>query len=254
MEPLTSPVISVSRSKDPLHHFGRVWSYTQGLALHQSARKGDERAHKLARWLKDTAVKVTLDDGSRIYGGWHFSQNTIGDNFKDTRRILGASMWAMHGLVKYLTAPIFKELSQDEADQFKRFYKEMLDGLIHNQRWQDGLFSAGWKPKALAEANSGREFYDILNRFGYVAWEEITPVKALNVVIEHNIDVLSVLNYSIKHAEALGLNKADYLPVRDRLREGIFTKLYNFENRHFITGLSSDNVTPSRHMAIDNTS
>ncbi len=54
------------------------------------------------------------------------------------------------------------------------------------------------------------------------------PVKASNVVTEHNLDVLSVLNHALSHAEPLGLTKVDEIQVwRDELRDGIFLGLWD---------------------------
>ncbi len=56
---------------------------------------------------------------------------------------------------------------------------------------------------------------------------------ALNVVTEHNLDVLSVLNHALDHASALGLNQTQDLNQehlerwRDKLRRGIFTLLWD---------------------------
>ncbi len=55
-------------------------------------------------------------------------------------------------------------------------------------------------------------------------------VAAKNVVTEHNLDVLSVLNHALMHGAALGLASEELLSLgawRDQLRDGIFYALYD---------------------------
>ncbi len=58
-------------------------------------------------------------------------------------------------------------------------------------------------------------------------------VRAKNVVTEHNLDVLSVLNHAADHAETLGLNQAQIKTRRDELREGIFRVLWDDDDRRW---------------------
>ncbi len=54
--------------------------------------------------------------------------------------------------------------------------------------------------------------------------------KADNVVTEHNLDVLAVLNHALGHRHALGLKNRPELEVwRDELRDGIFYALWDDE-------------------------
>ncbi len=53
-------------------------------------------------------------------------------------------------------------------------------------------------------------------------------VKAQNVVTEHNVDVLAVLNHALDYAEALGLSNTNELEGwRNSLRDGIFVALWD---------------------------
>ncbi len=55
-----------------------------------------------------------------------------------------------------------------------------------------------------------------------------TPVQAQNVVTEHNLDVLSVLNHAIAHSEDTGLTGVQGLKSwRDALRAAIFSVLWD---------------------------
>ncbi len=53
-------------------------------------------------------------------------------------------------------------------------------------------------------------------------WAIKKEVKTQNVVTEHNIDVLSVLNHALSHADALELDRAHIQAWRDEIRDGIF--------------------------------
>ncbi len=57
-------------------------------------------------------------------------------------------------------------------------------------------------------------------------------IRAENVVTEHNLDVLSVLNHALLHGPRLGLPEDDLNAIiiwRNRLRDGIFSALYDTE-------------------------
>ncbi len=124
-----------------------------------------------------------------------------------------------------------------------------------------------WKLKGvsgapLATENEVWDYYDVLDAIGY---DELNPeniirvartdedpntgetrplspkiltehhvqllkktVQAENVVTEHNLDVLSVLNHALNHASALGLDDVVHLAEwRDDIRNGIFQVLWD---------------------------
>ena len=150
-----------SNKPNLLTDFNRVWVYSQGIALHQAARKFDtyhlvedkDRAHKLFMWLYNERVTFPGEAGREIFGGWHFSQNTktidedsdrLVDNFKDPRLVTGANAWALNGVARYIISSAFSGLSTDQQFQFRWFYRQILTGLLVHQRKLDGLFTAGW--------------------------------------------------------------------------------------------------------------
>ncbi len=66
------------------------------------------------------------------------------------------------------------------------------------------------------------------------AWKRLhEPTEALNIVTEHNLDTLSVLNHALTHHDDLGLFKTQDLNARalrawrDKLRAGIFQLLWD---------------------------
>ncbi len=95
-----------------------------------------------------------------------------------------------------------------------------------------------------------------------------TPVRAVNVVTEHNLDVLSVLNHAVQHWEQLSNGAAEgaadpmgglegLTQWRDGLRRAIFVKLWDPEEKRVVTGGVFDEggrFTESPHSAIDNCS
>ncbi len=65
-------------------------------------------------------------------------------------------------------------------------------------------------------------------------------VRAQNVVTEHNLDVLSVLNHALNHASELGLDdRASLEAWRDEVRDGLFYILWDDNNRLWIRDLSA---------------
>ncbi len=59
-------------------------------------------------------------------------------------------------------------------------------------------------------------------------------VQAENIVTEHNLDVLAVLNHALQHAALLGLDDVAHLTEwRDGLRRGIFRVLWDRDDRRW---------------------
>ncbi len=192
------------RDAQVLAGFDRVWVYTQGIALHQRARRHEnEPAKGLARWLCDPAQAVW--DGDQILG-WAFSKNTNKDHWRDVRLVTGASAWAIHGLGAFLGSDAFFELEAVEQTHFRRCYLAALRGLErHRVRVDlssglkgpgvDGceanacgtLMTAGWttqgllhrdQPWILGLTDDSTErfaYYDVLDALGYDGFEAERP-------------------------------------------------------------------------------
>ncbi len=187
-----------------LADFGRVWAYTQGIALAQYARtSGPENARAaraLARFLCATAKSSPHSDAHR---GWPFSWNTDGDDWQDARLVTGASAWAIHGLGQFITSPAFETVrSPEEQAQLRRCYQNALWGLQAHQRpltWTDGreilLMTAGWTASGLAHAadpwklktdagervaknpNERFAYYSVLDAIGYKSYSTPPTIK-----------------------------------------------------------------------------
>ncbi len=234
-----------------LAEYGRVWVYTQGIILDQAARTGHaKKAYELARWLVKHIETTELSNKEQAVG-WSFSYNTLGDDFKDPRLVTGANAWALNGLGKYITSANFKDLSAEEQLRFKEAFRNVLKGLLDLQR-EDGLFTAGWTIVELQHLRDGEKYYDVLDKFGYGGG---TRVKAENVVTEHNVDMLALLNLAIDFSVELGLdNRQELISRKTKLTNAIFTKLYDDQQKRFITGrvFEDGKERQSEHAAIDN--
>ena len=239
-----------------LAKYERVYTYTQGIALANATLAFQRlKAHKIATWMYENSVKVTLENGKSIWGGWHFSQNTdLSDNWLDVRLVTGASAWALHGLSIYICSDLFADNSKLDQEKFKNFFSQVLTGLSYHQR-SDGLITAGWTALELINSRRGDRYYEMLDKIGYNSGG--TRIKAENVVTEHNLDMLALWNHAISNAEKLGLkNKEELNQRRDQLRKAIFTKLYDEWESRFVTGTVKNHgvETPSKYSAIDNVS
>ena len=235
-----------------LSRFHRTWAYTQGIALEQEVRYGDlGRARSLVLWLESQVQRVRLSNGKNIFGGWFFSQNTKNDTFRDPRLITGANCWAVAGLGTFVASNLFDRLAKREQGRIRKLYISSLYGLLHHQR-EDGLMTAGWTPKQLREVQGKKIYYKLLDRLGYGGGQ---LVKAANVVTEHNLDMLAVLNRAIQNAELVGLQDINpFLKARDQLRTAIFFKLFNNREKRFVTGrvMTKHGEIASPHTAADN--
>ncbi len=229
----------------PLSRFERVWVYTQGIALAQAASEGRyQEATQMANWLCDQAVHGAYQ-GEELIFGWNFSLNTLDDNWKDIRLVTGASAWALHGLGAFLSTIPEASLPEPGRAKLLTCYQKTLAGLKHHTRWtQEGerlLMTAGFTSDKLNETTDVHAYYNVLGGdLGYDIEDchytldgnacpgDKAIVRAENVVTEHNLDVLSVLNHALRNIDALGLeHKADELRVfRNQLREGIFVDLW----------------------------
>ncbi len=274
--------------------FDRVWAYTMGIALAQQARTPGPEAKKIARgmarWLC-THAETGEWQGRTIIRGWHFSENTNNDSWKDARLVTGANAWAVQGIGVFVSSAAFEEASASEQTKLRTCYLQALEGLKRHRHDDvvapDGtrvtLMTAGETTKGLQSARSPHElrldmtppvrpneewaYYDVLDAVGYQAynedqkpnirvslrqadgslldggirtlsleeWEALKePALAQNVVTEHNLDVLSVLNHAIKNASKLGLeDQLDELQTwRTDLRNGTFKALWSDKPLH----------------------
>jgi len=121
-----------------LAKYGRVWAYTQGIALAREANVGrDQKVHQLADWLYKNAVRENID-GTEVVAGWNFSENSLSaDNWVDVRLVTGANAWALQGIAIYIASDRFTECLDHRQEKFKEFYHSALNGLFNHQR-EDG--------------------------------------------------------------------------------------------------------------------
>ncbi len=133
------------------------------------------------------------------------------------------------------------------------------------------------------------DYYDVLDAIGYGADVGITPpeirrhltkadgstvdlpprvlsnadlsfiqetVQAGNVVTEHNLDVLSVLNHALNHSDELGIRDREHLEAwRNELREGIFHVLWDPNDVHWRRDLENARdafgIRPEKRLEIE---
>ena len=177
-----------------LARYRRQWVYTQGIAIKHYLRSGRKRrAQAIAQSLMRSAVTVPVPGNQAIFGGWHFSSNTVEDTYKDPRLVTGANAWAMIGLGEYLQSNAFESLETSDQGAVRDFYFWGLTGLLHHQR-KDGLITAGWTRSELQELQGQADYNALLGTLGYGdgRW-----AKAENVVTEHDLDMLALLNQAI---------------------------------------------------------
>ena len=236
-----------------LTQYGRVWTYTQGKALILAVRSGqNEKAFKLADWLCSRAVLLKVEKGQPIYGGWHFSVNTISDTYKDPRLSTGANAWALRGLAVYIANVKFNDTEVEHQEKIKECFANNLKGLLFLQDPSSRLFTAGWLPYVLANRDQDPYLTSIdqlvmtLGHENDPGFKKYSPsltriVRDSSINIEHNIAVLSVLNFVIKEFNRLPLlSIQDMVKCRKELISGIFNHLYDENHTRFITGIDRD--------------
>ncbi len=139
--------------------------------------------------------------------------------------------------LKYADTPYSAGLHREANAQFA--YYSVLDAVGYDHYDED-------QPPQVKVCRQGEHAYDCRDESvedsPHWIWQPLEkdrwrlarePTEALNVVTEHNLDVLSVLNHALQHQEALGLNVTPDLSEvglkawRDGLREGIFRALWD---------------------------
>ncbi len=334
--------LAVEGDPDSLHlaEFGRVWAYTQGIAIAQYARLGDSRAIQIAETMCQEAEFRGQGAQKTLYG-WPFSRNTIQDDWQDARRVTGANAWVVRGLGDFLASALATSLPPERRQALARCYLQGLLGLRDtvaegltedlNARW---LVTAGYTTVGLQNAETPERlglaqeagssqaeslriggpkpihlaYYDILDIIGYdqlladknpilrsfyrhtdgphkgeriessvqtyVLSENDGPLfsklkeeaRAQNIVTEHSLDTLSVLNHAIKHWTTITQGQAlqdrpeilsleELTRWRNHQRDAIFSVLWNEDEGRVHTGGYFDDrgaFVRSEHTAIDN--
>ncbi len=157
--------------------------------------------------------------------------------------------WTALGLVM-ADSPSRLDLTEDEEEHWP--YYGILDAIgdAYNAEKPAPITPYKW-------VNDAKVFLDpiTLSEAQYDALRVET--QAANTVTEHNLDVLSVLNHAIKHADDLGLDKTELTSWRNDLRDAIFTLLWDPQQKRIVTGGDINELgelLASTHSAIDNCS
>ncbi len=140
-------------------------------------------------------------------------------------------------------------VTEDSSIQFA--YYSVLDAIGYNTYTEPPKIKTCQKnaPADCIRAHQGS------SSFGTEITEDVWSalgqrVKADNVVTEHNLDVLAVLNHALHHAPTLGLTDTDaLLRWRNQLRDGIFFGLwddrsYRTEFQEALDTMSAQNPFP----------
>ncbi len=286
-----------------LAQFDRVWAYTQGITLAQFARQKDPRAEAVAEYLCQTALRGTDNEGRLVIHGWPFSWNTQADTWKDARWVTGANAWAIHGLGVFVTSHSSSPKAQELTECYLAALRGLEahrhpSGLMTAGHTTLGLQHAT-RPEAMGlEEDDTIEwaYYDVLDAIGYDAFDDkkppevarcrrvndttCTPLEdrvltaddfltlqtsapATNVVTEHNLDVLSVLNHALTHWRHISFGQSLEERVtrlealtswRNKLRDAIFEKLWDPKQKRVMTGghFEGSSFVANEETAVDN--
>ncbi len=187
--------------------------------LHQEAREGPDGA-----WLRRC-----YQSGLRgLLRHRHAVENDHGEHW-----FLMTAGWTTAGLKNADTPEALSADRQDllGASDFERLsYYSVLDAIGYDEfpRTEEHIPTVAVCPRA-GSCRSPR-----MQSLSLEAWRALkVRIQALNVVTEHNLDVLAVLNHALSHPKELGLHGTDDLSVaalqqwRNGLRAGIFSGLWD---------------------------
>ncbi len=260
------------KADGPLVLYKRTWIYDAGIALSLAIQNRDTTIDDRALWLLKYAqyTRDPENPSEIVFAGWNFSRNqsNYGDDWTDCRFVTGANCHAILAIAEYITSENYQKLKSKFRVKFSELYANALLGILYLME-QDGpnaqLITAGWTLNVLEEFYETNHSYNkILELLGYGPKQisgydkKISRFRAMNIVMEHNIDALKVLNYTLANYGKLFRKEPPYSyhelnAIRLRLRDSMFEKFYNEDKKCFITGRSASGE-PSPYTAIDNAS
>ena len=256
----------------PLVLYRRVWIYDAAIALSLAIQNKDSTVNKRALWLLKNGQYTRHPENpeKNIFAGWPFSANQkdYGDHWTDCRFITGANACGLQAIAEYIASDYYLKLGSKLKAAYSKLYADALSGILYHIELDgpnQGLITSGWSLNILEEISTINYSYNkILDMLGYGPREvdgypnAIRRVKAKNVLTEHNNNVLSLLNYTLDHYDRLWGPKGPYTyselnEIRVKLRESIYSKLYDNDKRRFISGRSPSGK-PSPYTSVDNAS
>jgi|GEM_PF-2934934 len=220
--------------------YGRVWTYDVALGIYSDLKNGKIAS---ARGAVNALVGIAKTEEEKGFKGlWHFSYNTVGDNFIDPRGPLGANLWAVNAIYSYIL--------QTGDTTHLAWLNEKVQTFIFGQQVMDpkapryGLFRAGlYNAEDLAKGNA----------MGYDVYEGDSNVQNENVFIEHNADAAGTLRLAYHAAKRFGgdeVFKKSLIQRHELLMRGL-QKFWMGD--HFVTGMNADG-TLNQSVAVDNES
>lgn len=259
-----------NQAYSPLVLYKRVWVSDSAIALSLAIQSNDPTADSRALWLLKNGQYSRYPENAEItlFAGWPFSSNqkNYGDSWTDCRFMTGANALTLLAMAQYITSDYYTRLSDKLKAEYLRFYVDALSGilyLVESSGPNEGLITAGWSLNVLEESSKTNYSYNqILDMLGYGLreidgfTEPIKRVRVRNVVTEHCISTLAVLNYSLEHYEKLfkrnsSLTYNQLNTIREKMRESIYSKLYDNSKSCVIAGRSFSGK-PNPYSSIDN--
>lgn len=228
--------------------YGRVWPYDSALGVYADLKTG---RFEHARRAVDALVALgDNEERSGFRGLWHFSYNTLNDDFVDPRGPLGGNLWALSAILNYILVTgdtrhldwanarivgyVFDQQVIDPEDRRYGFFRAGLENAADLARGDAMGYHAYEGPTASIEdllRNSQRRSQVLLGLFlpdplnKPVAWylktaraagpsDDIVNSQVEYVAIEHQADAIAMLRLA-------GRAAAQFRPEDRRLSEAL---------------------------------
>lgn len=209
--------------------FGRIWIYDVALSIYADLKT---KRFRQAGYQVGRAIQLARQERERGFQGlWHFSYNTQGDAFIDSRGPTGANAWCLNAVYAFILATgDTATLSwANQVVQEYLFAQQVMD--VGDPRY--GLIRAGLhNAEDVARGDA----------FGYRVYEGDPNCPYQHLILEHNADVAGTFRLAFRAVKRFlpqeGRLLEELIHRHDLLMQAIHHSFW--QGDHFVSAMQAD--------------